>query len=919
MTKQQLQNELARAQAEITHLKQSQQTNPAFDESTFRSILDASPVPQVLCDQQQNILYINPAFIDTFGYDLNEVASLTDWSRLAYPDPLYRQQVSKDWQQRMQESLLQNKPFDPVEVRVHCKTGDEKIVIAGASYLHGTSEGLHLITIYNVSKIKKIEDRLNQTVSLLENVINSTPDLIAVKNKNLQTILCNDAYAHAVGKQREDMYGKTDIENGWDPELVNGNPQKGIRGFIHDDMDALSGINIHNPFDPANVDGEVRIFDTHKLPLKNSDCQTIGVLLIARDVTERNNSQTKLQESEHRFRSIIESIENIAVQGYDQNHRVIFWNPASTALYGYSEEEALGQKLEDLIIPEPMKQAVFAGVEQWIHNGISIPASEIILKNKQGGNVPVYSSHTILRSADGTAELYCLDVSISELQQAQSDLERVNSELDATLRAIPDLLFELNESGEYINVWARDEKLLAAEKNSLLGHTVNEKLPEDAAGIVMHALHEASETGYSHGQIISLVLPTGKLWFELSVAAKPDKNGKKTFIVLSRDITERVSTEEQLRRSQKMDALGKLTGGIAHDFNNMLGVIIGYSDLLQEKTDANSPSRNYVEQIITAANRARTLTSKLLAFSRKQPIEMHEWNINEILLHDRHMLEKALTAKVELIFNQDNNLHMVCIDRDTFSDTILNLCINAMHAMPDGGHLTITTKNITLTEIYAQTLDIKPGEYIQISIADTGTGITPEIKEKIFEPFFTTKDSQGTGLGLSQVYGFVKQSKGDIQVYSEPEKGSQFVIHLPRLKSVPSAKTHPVENPETRQNNQHETILIVDDEPALRELTGEVLEQCGYHILHAKDANAALKILTEQAVDLMLTDVIMPGMNGYQLAKQVSKKYPEIKIIIASGYNDEANTHDIKNLSYLYLDKPFHSDVLLKAIHKLLN
>jgi len=901
----------------------TQKIHTASDISAFKPVLDASPVPQAIHDANKSIIYLNPAFIEAFGYTLNDIPSLVDWSLKAYPDPEYRHQVTERWLGLLQNSQSDNKPFSPLEVKIRCKDDDNKTIMASVCSLQNSTNELYLITLYDTSKTKNIENKLNHALALLENVINSTPDLIAVKNTQLQTILCNEACALAVGKSREQMYGNTDIENGWDPELVQGNPEKGIRGFIHDDLDALSGKDIHNPYDPANVDGHIRIFDTHKRPLKNIHNEIIGVLLIARDVTERNDAQHKLEKSERRFRSIIEGISNIAVQAYDQKRRVIFWNPASTALYGYTKEEALGKKLEDLIIPANMRDTIITAIDNWIQQDIRIPSSEVQLQNKRGEPVTVYSSHTLQRFDDGRTELYSLDVSTSELKQTQQELQRVNTELAATLRAIPDLLFELDEDGYYINVWARNEKLLAAEKNALIGHTVAERLPEDAAKIVMQSLQEAMQTGYSHGHVISLLLPPGKLWFELSVAMKKPQKGKKTFIVLSRDITERINTEEQLRRSQKMDALGKLTGGIAHDFNNMLGVIIGYSDLLREKTRDNPITKKYVDQIITAANRAHNLTSKLLAFSRKQPTEMKPWNINDIFLEDSQMLQRTLTARVELIFDLDPELHTICINRDTFSDAILNICINAMHAMPNGGRISISTHNKTLSDIDTLCLNINAGEYIQLSIRDTGTGIRPEIKEKIFEPFFTTKDTNGTGLGLSQVYGFITQSKGDIQVHSEtdPDKdtGTEFTILLPRLIQH-TDRQHPGEkNKPSQQINQYDSILIVDDEAALRELTGVVLEQHGYKIFYAENAKAALKILAEENINLMLTDVIMPGMNGYQLASEVNKKYPQIKIIIASGYNDESQSQQTHNSLYQYLDKPFRSGDLLKSIRLLLN
>ena len=915
---QQLQAELSDAHTTIAKLEKRLALAP-FPENKFRNVVDASPVPQALNDNQQNIIYLNPAFIETFGYELSDIPSLNDWWPKAYPDPGYRQWVTETWQQHFNRAIKENEPFESLEVRIRCKNNNEKAVIVSAATLGSDDGNIHLVTFYEISRTSQVEQQLNQTVTLLENVINSTPDLIFVKDKDLQTILCNESYARAVGKCREDMYGRNDIENGWSPELVQGQPDKGIRGFMHDDLDALSGMNVHNPYDPANINGKIRIFDTHKRPLKDEKGSIFGVLGIARDVTEHKEAEIKLQQSEARFSSIFESVENIAVQGYDQNRQIIFWNPASVTLYGYTKEEALGQKIEDLIIPQSMREQAIYAIEQWLTNNRPIPTGERTLQNNRGQLVQVFSSYTLLRSADNKNELYCLDVDISELKQAQKELHRVNAELDTTLRAIPDLLFELDEDGRYINIWAQNEALLAAQKQTLLGCTVTDKLPPDAAETVMSALIDATETGYSQGQVISLPLATGTHWFELSTAMKPGSNSKKHFIVLSRDITERVHAEEQLRHSQKMDALGKLTGGIAHDFNNMLGVILGYTELLQEELTDKPKLQHYIETINTAGNRARTLTSKLLAFARKQPSEMKPCNINTILQNDQHLLRKSLTARVDLQLQLGADLYITCIDEEMLTDAILNMCINSSHAMPEGGRLTISTKNDHITDNEARRLSVPNGDYIQLSLSDTGTGIATDIKEKIFEPFFTTKGENGTGLGLSQVYGFVMQSSGEIQVHSESDKGTRIDIYLPRylqqnknLQQLSGDKTTPAPS-------RNETILVVDDEPALRELAAEMLSIHNYRVLHTESAKEALEILQTEAVDLLLTDVIMPETDGYQLASLVATEYPETKILITSGYNGDATLQENSEFTYPQLTKPYNSLSLLKSVRELLD
>ncbi len=457
------------------------------------------------------------------------------------------------------------------------------------------------------------------------------------------------------------------------------------------------------------------------------------------------------------------------------------------------------------------------------------------------------------------------------------------------------------------------------QKKELIGSTINEKLPEEAARISMQALKQAAEIGHSQGHVISLPLASGNHWFELSIALKSVEDGLKHFIVISRDITERIHTEEQLRRSQKMDALGKLTGGIAHDFNNMLGVILGYAELLQGKVTNDPQLSRYVGEIRVAGNRSKSLTSKLLAFSRKQPSELKSHNINNILNSNQHMLEKTLTAKIKLILDQDEDLWSVCIDDEMLSDAILNMSINSMHAMPEGGRLVISTENKAITEEESQQLSISAGDYIKLSFTDTGTGLLPEIKEKIFEPFFTTKGDAGTGLGMSQVYGFVKQSKGDIQVFSEPGKGTQIVIYLPRYIKDGNDDSDVIKQDKIPAPSKNETILVVDDEPALRDLAEEILNLQNYQVLSAESGSEALKILNKNDIDLMITDVIMPGMDGSQLASEVKFHYPNIKIIMASGYSDEASREGDDTTGWKQHRFLFRAADLLKNIRDLMD
>jgi len=410
-------------------------------------------------------------------------------------------------------------------------------------------------------------------------------------------------------------------------------------------------------------------------------------------------------------------------------------------------------------------------------------------------------------------------------------------------------------------------------------------------------------------------------WIEVKEIPVFDKRGNVSHVEgIAHDITQRKQTEETLINTQKMDALGKLTGGIAHDFNNMIGVIIGYSELLQFKLSNDPTLEKYVSEIFHAGERAKKLTSKLLAFSRKQITSAEVIDINTVIQGEQHLLEKTLTARINVIFKPSENLWPVCLDKASLEDAILNMSINALHAMPDGGSFTLDTLNMHLGMIEAQQMDVESGDYVLLSLTDTGIGMDETTQRQIFDPFFSTKGDMGTGLGMSQVYGFVKQSQGTIRLYSEPGQGTQFTIYFPRCLESRDVDSAQEVTSSVEMLVGKETILVVDDEPALREFNKEILIAHGYRVLCADGGEQAIDLLETEAVDLLLTDVIMPGMDGYQLATIVKKCYPQVIIQIMSGFSEDYRV-DLANeeLHQQRLQKPFSSNELLQSIRQLLN
>jgi PAS domain S-box-containing protein len=381
------------------------------------------------------------------------------------------------------------------------------------------------------------------------------------------------------------------------------------------------------------------------------------------------------------------------------------------------------------------------------------------------------------------------------------------------------------------------------------------------------------------------------------------------FELFAEDVTEHHALEQQLRHAQKMEAVGRLAGGIAHDFNNLLMVISGYCEFLLDRVGAEAELRGLTQEIARAAERAAALTRQLLAFSRKQMLALKIVDLNEVVTENLKMLTRVIGEDIDLVMVPGSGAGSVKADPGQIEQVIMNLAVNARDAMPHGGKLTIETANVTLDQGYARLHSpVKPGEYVMLAISDSGTGMDAETQAHIFEPFFSTKGAKGTGLGLSTVYGIVKQSDGYIWVYSEPDKGTTFKIYLPRVSA--SGDPVPIQTPvaAAASGSVRETILLVEDENTLRQLARQYLEKQGYIVLEANSGVAASQISAAHPgpIHLLLTDVIMPGMNGQELAHRISTVRPETRVLYMSGYTENAIGHNgVLEAGVNLLQKPF--------------
>lgn len=470
------------------------------------------------------------------------------------------------------------------------------------------------------------------------------------------------------------------------------------------------------------------------------------------------------------------------------------------------------------------------------------------------------------------------------------------------------------------------EKILGYTAEDLVNSSGLDQIHPDDRDKVLAASEEAKQTGSGRPVEYRIRHKSGA-WRVLESTASVVRNEKREdqrLVIVNRDITERKQaeaelkeSEHQLRQAQKMEAVGRLSGGIAHDFNNLLSVIIGYADEMDPSLGESEKLRKNAEQIKKAGLRAASLTRQLLAFSRQQVLQPTILELNGLVSDLAKMLKRLIGADVELTLRLDPAVGRVKADQSQLDQVIVNLVVNARDAMPNGGKLTIETANAEIGEQHAARMRyVRPGSYVQLTVSDTGTGMDAETIAHIFEPFFTTKEKgKGTGLGLSTVYGIIKQTGGYILVDSAPGKGTAFKIFLPREKETASAQTATIETAPAAMSTG--TVLVVEDEESLRDLIAELLDRHGYRVLTAPDGAQALEIARAHRgqIRLLLTDVVLPGIGGPLLAKQLSSEQQGMKVLYMSGYSD-FNAFGSGNLppDSRLLHKPFTKEALLQEV-----
>ena len=751
----------------------------------------------------------------------------------------------------------------------------------------------------DISERKQAEERLRESEERYRSIVEYSHDGILIVDESYRFTYVNEELCRILGRSAKEIIGQD------------------FRKFLDDESRELVSTRYilrqkgaqtppRYEFNVVRKNGEKRRVEISSTVIKDSanNLKTVAQLL---DITER-------KQAEELFRTLFDRSPVGLFIIQDRNFQLI--NPQFLQLTGYKEDEFIGTDSLAFILPED-RNIVRENTIKILKGELTFPF-ELRVINKTGETRWIEQTITSIHY-NGRPAVLGYYVDISERKKAEEELRDSEERLKTILDSIQAGIVCINaETHTIVDVNPAAIEMIGAPKEQIIGHVCHKYIcPAEKGKCPISDLGQEVDKSER-----TLLTATGAEVPILKTVTPILLSGQAHLLDIFIDITEKKKLEAQLQQAQKMEAIGTLAGGIAHDFNNILQAISGYTQILLMEKEASDPDFEKLEAVEKSAQRASDLTKQLLIFSRKVESKLRPIDLKREIEQVSKMLKRTIPKMINIELHLAENLKIINADPAQIEQIMMNLGVNAMDAMPNGGRLIFETENVILDEQYCKThLGAKPGHYVKLSISDTGHGMDKETIEHIFDPFYTTKETgKGTGLGLAMVYGIVKSHNGYIMCYSEPDEGTIFKIYFPVIEK----ETERVESKEEKVHIKggNETILLVDDEEAIRELGKDILARFGYTVLIASDGETALEIYREnkKEISLVILDIIMPGMGGRKCLEELLKINPELRIIIASGYSINGPSKEVlKAGAKGFISKPYNINQILKAVRETLD
>jgi PAS domain S-box-containing protein len=900
---------------DITEQKRAEEAVLA-SEARAGAILDTLAEGVIFLDANGVVKSVNPAVSQVLGWTLQELSDPNSdlGTRVVSRDgtPLSFEELPAIQALRTGESVRN------VEMGVPRPDGTLSWVSVNAQPLRAAG-GVVLGVVASFSDInerRRIEAKLREDEEKLLLLISSVREyaIISLDQQGLVTTW-NEGAQRLTGWTKDEILGRHHSVFWPREEVETGAPETFLK------CAAEAGAAQHQGW-RVKRDGSMYWGDVAIAQQLDERGRLRGFSKVICDRTEDRRAETELRAQKERL-MLAHTVARLGDWGLDLLTNQTYWSPQVCQLFGIGPEEPR-LCFEDFISrihPEDLPRYEQAATEL-LQTADPVDFDfRVVLPRKE---VRWLTSRAYLEASEDGRPVRCYGTvqDITERVLAQQELAASERKYRQIVETASEGIWIVNSANQITFVNAQMAAMLGYSLDEMLGHELTEFVDEDSRLETKHTLESRKKGLAAQSDFLFCTKKGAPCWAIVAITPLHDESGRYAGALgMVTDITERKRLEEQYQQAQKMEAVGRLAGGVAHDFNNLLTVINGFCDLLLAGGECSDSVQGYLAEVRKAGERAVELTRQLLAFSRKQIVSPRPLDLNQTVVDVEKMLQRVIGEDIELTTILDPELGTIRADPGQVTQVLMNLAVNARHAMPGGGHLLIETANVDLDEEYAREhLEIGPGAYVQLAVADTGVGMDEATRARMFEPFFTTKLSgDGTGLGLSTVYGIVKQAGGSINVYSEVGYGTIFRIYFPRIDE-PARREEKKPPIEALQGN--ETILLVEDQPELRKLAEVVLRGYGYQVLAASSGGEALRKAEEQSgpIHLLLTDVVLPGgLNGRELSLQLVSSRPEMKILYMSGYTEDVVAHrGILEEGVAYLAKPFAPESLGRKVREVL-